>query len=426
MSVDNPAHEQTVWTGEQGAVNSPRVLVAGASIAGPALAHWLHRRGAEVTVVERAPELRPGGQAVDARGVTKEVIRRMGLDAAVRAARTETAGAYTVDADGKVLETYRADDDGGDGFISEIEILRGDLSQVLYDDTRDGVEYIFGDRIAELTQDADGVDVAFEGGDRRRFDLVVGADGLHSALRAMVFGPRERFVRHLGHVLAFYSVPNEFGLDRWLIDYQESGRSAGLRPIQDATRAMAMFSFPSADLDVDYRDVAAQKRLLRERMAGMGWLTPGILAHLDDTPDFYLDQVAQVVIDRWSSGRVVLLGDAAFSSSPMSGQGTGLAMVGAYLLAGELAAAGWNPEAGFAGYERRMRSFVEANQEIGRLNARSRDVPGPDAEPNIDFDSEWFTELVGRAINGVELPDYAGVPDSGALAGPPITSSAKP
>ena len=128
-----------------------RVLVAGASIAGPALAHWLRRRGAEVTVVERAPELRPGGQAVDARGVAKEVIRRMGLDAAVRAARTETAGAYTVDADGKVLETFRADDDGGDGYISEIEILRGDLSRVLHDDTRDGVEYSFGDRIAELT-----------------------------------------------------------------------------------------------------------------------------------------------------------------------------------------------------------------------------------------------------------------------------------
>ncbi|MET9030309.1 FAD-dependent monooxygenase [Nocardia sp. NPDC004168] len=407
-------------------MSGTRVLVAGASIAGPALAHWLRRRGAEVTVVERAPELRPGGQAVDARGVTKEVIRRMGLDAAVRAARTETAGAYTVDGNGNVLETYRADDDGGDGYISEIEILRGDLSQVLYDDTRDGVEYVFGDRIAELTQDADGVDVTFAGGDRRRFELVVGADGLHSALRAMVFGPRERFVRHLGHVLAFYSVPNEFGLDRWLIDYQESGRSAGLRPIQDATRAMAMFSFPSGDFDVDYRDVAAQKRLLRERMAGMGWLTPRILAHLDDTPDFYLDQVAQVVMDRWSSGRVVLLGDAAFSSSPMSGQGTGLALVGAYLLAGELAAAGWDPEAGFAGYEARMRSFVEANQEIAQLNARSRDVPGPDAEPSPDFTGEWFAELVERAINGVELPDYTGVPDSRATAGPPITLSAKP
>ncbi|MEU2043448.1 FAD-dependent monooxygenase [Nocardia niwae] len=403
-----------------------RVLVAGASIAGPALAHWLRRRGAEVTVVERAPELRPGGQAVDARGVTKEVIRRMGLDAAVRAARTETAGAHTVDADGNVLETHRADDDGGDGYISEIEILRGDLSQVLYDDTRDDVEYVFSDRIAELTQDADGVDVVFAGGDRRRFDLVVGADGLHSALRAMVFGPRERFIRHLGLVLAFYSVPNEFGLDRWLIDYQESGRSAGLRPIQDATRAMAMFSFSAGDFDVDYRDVAAQKRLLRERMAGMGWLTPGILAHLDDAPDFYLDQVAQVVMDRWASGRVGLLGDAAFSSSPMSGQGTGLALVGAYLLAGELAAAGWDAEAGFAGYERRMRSFVEANQEIGRLHARSLAVPAPEAEPSPDFAGEWFAELIERALNGVELPDYAGVPDSGVPAGPPITSSAKP
>ena len=185
-------------------------------------------------------------------------------------------------------------------------------------------------------------------------------------------------------VLAFYTVPNEFGLDRWLIDYQEPGRSAGLRPLQDATRAMAMLSFTAADFDVDYRDVEAQKRLLRERMAGFGWLTPRILAHLDDTPDFYLDQVAQVVMDRWSSGRVGLLGDAAFSSSPMSGAGTGLALVGAYLLAGELAAAGWDPEAGFAAYEERMRSFVEANQEIGRLHVHSRGVPDPDAEPSPD------------------------------------------
>jgi 2-polyprenyl-6-methoxyphenol hydroxylase-like FAD-dependent oxidoreductase len=195
-------------------VSGTRVLVAGASIAGPALAHWLSRRGAAVTVVERAPGLRPGGQAVDARGVAREVIRRMGLDTPVRAARTDTAGAQTVDADGTVLETYRADDEGGDGYIAEIEILRGDLSRVLHDDTRDRVEYVFDDRIAELAQDADGVDVTFAGGDRRRFELVVGADGLHSALRGMVFGPHDRFVRHLGLVLAFYSVPNEFGLDR--------------------------------------------------------------------------------------------------------------------------------------------------------------------------------------------------------------------
>lgn len=385
-----------------------KVLVAGASIAGPALAHWLRRRGAEVTVVERAPGLRPGGQAVDARGVTKEVIRRMGLDAAVRAACTDTAGAYNVDVDGNVLETFRADDDGGDGFIADIEILRGDLSQVLYDDTRDGVEYVFGDRIADLTQDADGVDVTFASGGRRRFDLVVGADGLHSSLRAMVFGPREQHIRHLGLVLAFYSVPNEFGLDRWFIEYQDqvTARSAALRPIQDATRAMAVFGFPAAGFDVDHRDVDAQKRLLREQMAGLGWLTPKILAHLDDTPDFYLDQVAQVVMDRWSDGRIGLLGDAAFSSSPMSGQGTGLALVGAYLLAGELAAAEWDPEAGFAAYETRMRPFVEANQEIGRLHAHSRAVPQPEGEPGPEPDMDALMALVDRALNGVELPDY--------------------
>ena len=161
-------------------------------------------------------------------------------------------------------------------------------------------------------------------------------------------------------------------------------------------------------------------------MADLGWLTPRILAHLDDTPDFYLDQVAQVVMDRWSSGRVGLLGDAAFSASPMSGQGTGLALVGAYLLAGELAAAGWDPEAGFAGYERRMRSFVEANQEIGRMHVRSLDASGSDAEPPPDFESEWFTELIDRAINGPELPDYAGVPDSGPLSGASVTSPATP
>ena len=383
-----------------------RVLIQGASIAGPALAHWLRRQGAEVTVVEQTSGLRPGGQAVDARGVAKEVIRRMGLESAVRAACTDTAGAYRVDADGNVLETHRADDHGGDGYIAEIEILRGDLAEVLYDATRDTVEYVFGDRIADLTQDADGVDVAFAAGGRRRFDLVIGADGLHSALRSMVFGPRERYVRHLGLVLAYFSVPNEFGLDRWLIDYQESGRSAGLRPIHDATRAIAMFSFSAAEFTVPHRDVQAQKSLLRERMTGFGWLTPRILAHLDDTPDFYLDQVAQVVMDRWSSGRVGLIGDAAYSASPMSGAGTGLALVGAYMLAGELAASGWDPKAGFAGYEERMRSYVDANQDIGRMHVQSLSAPEPGAEPSPEPDMEALTALIERAVGGPELPEY--------------------
>ncbi|NNM46689.1 FAD-dependent monooxygenase [Knoellia koreensis] len=392
---------------------SVKVLVTGAGIAGPALAHWLARRGAEVTVVEQAPALRPGGQAVDARGVAKEVIRRMGLDAEVRAACTNTAGAYRVDEAGNVLETFRAEDDGGDGYISEIEILRGDLARVLYDATKDSAEYVFGDRIAELTQDTGGVDVGFASGDRRRFDLVIGADGLHSPLRTMVFGPRERFVRHLGLVLAFYTVPNEFGLDGWMFDFQQAGRSAGLRPVPDATRAIAMLSFPSPTFDIDYRDVDAQKRLLREQMAGFGWETERILSHLDNTPDFYLDQVAQVVMDRWHHGRVALLGDAAFSASPMSGAGTGLALVGAYLLAGELAATGWDPAAGFAGYQQRMTDYVEANQEIGRMHVEML-TADPEAAPGPEPDMQAFTALIERAVGGPDMPDYEGVPDSGS------------
>lgn len=392
-------------------MSKTRVLVSGASIAGPALAHWLHRRGAEVTVVEQSPGLRPGGQAVDARGVAKEVIRRMGLDAKVRAVCTDTAGAYVVDADGQVLDTHRADENDGDGYISEIEVLRGDFAQVLYDDTRDGVEYVFGDRIAELTQDADGVDVTFAGGERRRFELVIGADGLHSALRGMVFGPREQFVRHLGLVLAFYTVPNEFGLDRWMLDYHQAGRSAGLRPVHDAEQAIAMLSFPSPEFDIDYRDIEGQKRLLREQMAGFGWQTSRILAHLDDAPDFYLDQVAQVKMDHWFSGRVGLIGDAAFSASPMSGGGTGMALVGAYLLAGELASADWDPAVGFAGYEEQMRSYVLANQEIGQMHVQMLTAPDPHAEPSPEPDMDAITALIERAVNGPELPDYQRLPD---------------
>ncbi|MGR6999001.1 FAD-dependent monooxygenase [Yinghuangia aomiensis] len=146
-------------------------------------------------------------------------------------------------------------------------------------------------------------------------------------------------------------------------------------------------------------------------------MTRDVVAHLDDTLDFYLDQAAQVVMDRWSNGRVVLLGDAAFSSSPMSGQGTGLALVGAYVLAGELAAAGWDPGAAFARARRGCARSSRPTRRSAGWNARSRQGSRPDAEPGPDFAGEWFMELVGRAINGVELPDYAEVPDSAASAG---------
>ncbi|SFI92935.1 FAD-dependent monooxygenase [Amycolatopsis regifaucium] len=345
-----------------------KILISGASVAGPALAFWLTRYGFEVTVVERAPSLRPGGQAVDLRGTAKEVARRMGLDERIRAACTDTKGETLVDRKGRTKATLRADDFGGDGLIAEIEILRGDLTEVLYEATKEKTEYVFGDRITALDERADGVDVTFASGARRTFDLVIGADGLHSGVRALAFGDESAYVRHLGAYLAFFTVPNRLGLRDWAIGFTDVGRSAGIRGVRDGEVAMGYFGFASEKVDYDYRDVEAQKALVRGFAAGMEWEAPWLLNQLDDAPDFYFDSCAQVIMDSWSRGRIGLLGDAAFCPSPLSGQGTSLAFVGAYVLAGELAA---DLGTGLKRYEAIMRDFVEKTQAMGRANAKT-------------------------------------------------------
>jgi 2-polyprenyl-6-methoxyphenol hydroxylase-like FAD-dependent oxidoreductase len=395
------------------------VLIAGASIAGPALARWLHRYGFTVTVVERAPQLRPGGQAVDLRGVAKEAVARMGLLDEVRAACTDTAGMSLVNRDNKPLARLRADQFGGDGLIAEIEILRGDLSEVFYAATKDDVEYLFGDHIEALDQHSDGVTVRFAKGSTRQFDLVVGADGLHSGLRTLVFGPESDFVRDLDLFLAFFSVPNRLGLESWALQYAEPGRSAGLRSVRDNAMAVAYFGFSAPRNNYDYRDTQAHKALLREHCAGMGWEVPWLLDQVDGAHDFYFDICSQIEMPRWSQGRVVLLGDAAFCPSPLSGQGTSLAVIGAYLLAGELAAAGGDHTAAFAAYERQLRDLVLATQKMGRdsarrLGGRDRFVAVRTAAllrlaPHPPL--KWLiTRLMNKVINGIELPDYTHLP----------------
>ncbi|GAA5170274.1 FAD-dependent monooxygenase [Pseudonocardia eucalypti] len=396
------------------------VLISGASIAGPALAYWLRRYGFGVTVVERSPELRPGGQAVDLRGVAKKVVRRMGLDAEVRAACTDTLGLSYVTKRGWRVASTTVDEHGGDGFVAEIEILRGDLARVLYDATSDGVEYLFGDRIVALEQDADGVTVDFAGGARRRFDLVIGADGLHSGVRALAFGPESDYLRHLGLYFAFFTVPNRPRLDRWMLGYDAPGRSCGVRSIHDNADAMAYFAFRSPELDYDPRDAAAQRALVRERITGLGWEAPWLLDRMDEAPDFFFDSIAQIHLPEWSNGRVALLGDAAFCPSPMSGQGTSLAVVGAYVLAGELAQRSGDHAGAFAEYQRRMGDWVTATQKMGAAHAAAA---SPDSQWAIfrQYLAAWtehhFPRLarlgggdggaaLGELVKGIELPDY--------------------
>ncbi|MET9245469.1 FAD-dependent monooxygenase [Nonomuraea sp. NPDC003709] len=344
------------------------VLISGASVAGPALAYWLQRYGFTPTVVELAPALREGGYKVDLRGVAMDVVDRMGLTPAVKRYSTQMRGGAWVNAAGKPLATLGPDLIGlrapGDD-----EVLRGDLARIMYDATKQGVEYLFGDSITGLTQGHDGVMVTFARSAPRMFDLVIGADGLHSNLRAQVFGEEATFVRPLGMHACVFTVPNHLGLDRWELIYPTPGKVVNLYSTRQSA-AKAQFIFPTPAVLPDRRDVAAQQRLVAETFAGAGWESATLLAAMPHSPDFYFDSASQVRLDRWSAGRIALVGDAAHSPSPLSGQGTSLALVGAYVLAGELKAAGGDHRVAFARYQEEMSGYVDVNLSLGESNAK--------------------------------------------------------
>ncbi|MEN3305468.1 MAG: hypothetical protein V7603_1670 [Micromonosporaceae bacterium] len=340
------------------------VLISGAGVAGPALAYWLCRYGLRPTVVERAPVPRPGGQAVDLRGAARDVVERMGIMPEVRTQRVHELGfAYVNDA-GKWLARMPADLFGGEGIVAEVEILRGDLARILYDATRHETEYLFDDSIASLAQRDDGVAVTFERAAPRTFDLVVGADGMHSRIRALAFGEESAFVRPLGAYTAFFSLPEGFDSQGWMLFYNLPGRRLAAIRSERGHGAQAMFSFASPPLRYDRGDVAWQKQIVADTFAGGGWEVPRLLAALRDTPELYFDMYGQVHMESWSRGRVALLGDAGFSPSPLTGLGTSLAIVGAYVLAGELAAAQGDHRAAFGRYETELRGYVTQAQKL--------------------------------------------------------------
>ncbi|MHA6621832.1 FAD-dependent monooxygenase [Pseudonocardia sp. DLS-67] len=363
-------------------MKKPTILISGAGIAGPALAFWLRRSGFEPTVLERASGPRAGGNAVDLRGTAREVADRMGITRRVREAHTGARGMAFVDRNSKHVATLSTEvfgDSGGP--IAELAILRTDLARILYDVTRDDVEYLFDDSIAAVVQDDDGVQVRFRHGGSRRFDLLVGADGVHSNVRRLVFGPEQEYLRDLGCYVSLFTTTTPLRLNGWDLMYTmpggggRPGRTAGLYPLNSDGKALAGFFFASEPLQYDRRDVDEQKRIVLREFEGEGWEIPRILATIHDAPDFYFDRVGQIQMDRWSRGRTVLLGDSAFCASPMSGIGTSLAMVGAYILAGELTAAGGDHHAGFANYEREMREFVARAHRFARESSGSGLMP---------------------------------------------------
>ena len=340
------------------------VLISGASIGGPALAYWLRERGFAPTVVEIGAGLRPGGQAVDLRGAGKVVTERMGIMSAVRAKCVDERGIAFVDADDRRLACMPADLFEGEGIVAEIEIMRGDLTEILYEVSREGVEYLFDDRIVELDQDVEGVTVRFASGPVRRFDLVIGADGIHSGVRKLAFGPDADYVQPLGGYTAYFTVPDPGDLDGWFLMHNEpGGKVAAIRPERGGT-AKASLAFTSPPLGYDRQDVPAQQRILAEKFAGAGWRTPALLDAMWTAPDFYFDKLCQVHVEKWSRGRVALLGDAGYCGSPLSGMGTSMTLVGAYVLAGELAGTPDDYEAAFTRYQDVMRDYVKQCQQL--------------------------------------------------------------
>src|SRR5262245_35474457 len=395
------------------------VLISGAGPAGLTTAYWLRRYGYRPTIVERAPSLPVGGYKIDVRGAALQVLEQMGIHDAVVAAQADMQGAILVDKEGNVVKRMSGDDIGH-RVGGDVEIVRGTLCRILRDHLGD-VELLFGDAIQGITQSATGARVQLTANGVREFDWVIGADGLHSNVRRIVFGDESRFLRDLGLYLCVYSVPNEWKLDRMEIQYSELGRIAAIWSSRGDANAKACFGFTAPTLRIDLRDRVQQQQALRTVYEGIGWEVPRLLEMMPTASDWYFDTAAQIDMPRWSEGRVVLVGDAAYCASPMSGQGTSIALIGAHVLAGELAAAsGAHPRA-FAEFENVMRPFVEANQALGLKSAKlmrsgeRKSVVGWLLKQLMQIMpgrmTEWIinrsTERITEAANAIRLKDYS-------------------
>lgn len=395
-----------------------RVLISGASIAGPTLAYWLDRYGFEVTVVEKAGAVRGGGYPIDIRGTAREVVDRMGLLPRLREAHVDSRKVTFVDAAGATVGSVRPEQMTGGAQGLDLEVRRGDLADALSTPLRNRVEFLFGDSIATLDDDGDAVHVVFDGGTRRTFDLVVGADGLHSLTRRLVLGPEEPFHHYLGHVFAGFTLPNEFGLAHEAAIWNEPGRSAVLYALEPSDRVHGFLTFTRDTPPFDaFRDPLAQRDLVAGHFPEQVWHVPRLVEAMREADDLFCDIVSQIRLRTWSHGRVVLAGDAAHATSFLSGQGSSVALVGSYVLAGELATHAHHSDA-FAAYERRVRPFAERNQALATgggtvvtpttreaLDARNALLRDPQAMSRA-MATENAEE--GRAAHSaLRLPDYA-------------------
>ncbi|RZT86037.1 2-polyprenyl-6-methoxyphenol hydroxylase-like FAD-dependent oxidoreductase [Pseudonocardia sediminis] len=344
----------------------PRVLITGGSIAGPALAWSLHREGFEAVVLERSPQRRAAGQNIDIRGLGHEILHRMGIHDAVTGSLTGEVGTRFVDESGRPFVEV-SPEEGRDGPTAQVEILRGQLAGILLDLIADDVEVRYGDFVTAVDQDATGVDVTLDSGRRERFDLLLVAEGRSSRTRRLLFAEEARTVDK-GVSIAYGTIDRRSAdTDWWTWLSTTGGRSIAIRPDNVGTlRAHMSFLTPPFGFETLPSD--AQIAILRERFRGVGWETDRVVDGFVARPEeFYTERMSQVIMPRWSAGRVALVGDAAWGSGP-TGMGTTLSLVGSHVLAGELGRTlrepGATPAAAFARYEKLLRRYVDSAQGL--------------------------------------------------------------
>lgn len=398
------------------------VLVSGASISGPALGFWLTHYGINATIVEKSSALRGGGYPIDIRGTARAVVERMGLYEAMRAKHVDSRFANFIDEHGELIAKINPEALSGGIRGEDVEIRRGDLAAVLYDVTKDRVNYRFNDSIAALEETQDGVNVTFVSGDKASYDIVIGSDGLHSNTRNLVFGINEEFEYYMGQCFAGFSVPNRFGLDRESVACTLPARSVILNATKGSDRVHVFLCFRQLESpfkNFEFMSDDDKRNLTAEKFKGINaWIIPELVEDMQKADDLFFDSVSQIHMPTWSKGRIVLAGDAAHATSFYSGQGSSMALVGAYILAGELATKPDYPSA-FAAYEVLARPFVELNQSLVKVG---QEFLRPDTQEELDARNEALREMarleVNEEVNPVEaesreahsaliLPDYA-------------------
>jgi 2-polyprenyl-6-methoxyphenol hydroxylase-like FAD-dependent oxidoreductase len=343
------------------------VLIVGAGIAGPTLAYWLQRAGYEPTLVERSPELRRGGYLIDFWGAGFEVADKMGIVPEVIRRGYQLREVRQVGDDGHRITAFDPELFVRGTSGRYVSIARSELAGTIYGALGGRVETMFGDGVRALHDDGDRVRVTFDSGRTRDFDLVIGADGLHSQVRRLVFGPQERFEKYLGITVAAFEVEGYRPRDELVaVMYTQVGYQVTRLSLRNDV-TMFLFTFVD-DGSVANHDADAQQAALRARLAGAKWEIPAILERMGDAKTFYCDRVSQIQMPSWTRGRVALLGDAAACVSLLAGQGSALAMVEAYVLAAELAQARGSYADAFARYERSLMPFLRSKQKAaGRL-----------------------------------------------------------